>query len=133
MTDALHKQQESWLYFPPRSDAGFQQLKVCDESGYDFARLVWKVCPACRMGLLAKIRVTDGWTRRGYGTRMVRRAVRGLEAYTWRTTTQSDLGKLFFPSISEATGIEFCVGRGCEHMRAGRRYSGHQIEEQPMP
>lgn len=35
------------------------------------------------LGLVAKIRVTDLWQRQGYGTRMVKRAMRDLETYAW--------------------------------------------------
>jgi hypothetical protein len=76
----------------------------------------------CRRGLIAKIRVTHEWQRQGYGTRMVRRAMRGCEADSWTTTGQSEDAQRFFPVLSAATGAAFePLAPTCEHIRGGRR------------
>ncbi|GHI27088.1 hypothetical protein Shyd_84590 [Streptomyces hydrogenans] len=45
--------------------AGMQEVQVRAPDGYDFARLVWQVCDLCRLGLVAKIRVTRPWQHTG--------------------------------------------------------------------
>jgi hypothetical protein len=66
----------------------------------------------------AGTRVTDGWTRQGYGTRMVLRALRGHGSYSWGTTPQSDDGRSFFPAVRAVTGAAFEHRLGtCPHMK----------------
>ncbi len=110
---------EDWSYQPPSTPAGFQTIYVCQPDGYDFARLVWQVCDECRIGLIAKIRVTGPWQRHGYASRMVRLALRDCDGYSWTTTPQSELGRAFFPAATAATGVNFpAQAHLCEHMRA---------------
>lgn len=113
---------EVWMYAPPGVPAGNRQLRVCQEpGGDDFARLTWQVCGLCRRGLVRKIRVSERWQRRGYGSRMMMRALRDCERYTWTTTKQSEFGESFFAALSAATGVEFSSeARACDHMRAAR-------------
>lgn len=109
---------ESWWYAPPSTPEGFHEVQVRQQDGYDFARLVWEVCAECEIGLISKIRVTGPWQRQGYGSRMVRFALRGQEAYSWSTTPQSNFGRAFFPVIAETTGVEFPARTElCAHMR----------------
>jgi GNAT superfamily N-acetyltransferase len=127
---------EVWVYTPPGVPAGYQQLRVCQElAGYDFARLTWQVCGPCQKGLVRKIRVTDRWQRRGYGSRMMMRALRDCETYTWTTTVQSEFGQGFFAALAAATGIDFSPdARACAHMRAARGGSrGESRREPPQP
>ncbi|MFJ9453849.1 hypothetical protein ACIRST_02110 [Kitasatospora sp. NPDC101447] len=113
---APEPQQERWLYLPSISDSGWQQIRVVDATGYDFARLTWKICQQCELGLVAKIRVTDGWQRRGYATRMLVRAMRGCESYS-RTTSAAFTAN----------------ARQCQHMRAapGGGHGPARQEERP--
>jgi len=111
--------EEFWIYKPApgRAPAAFQRLFVVDREGRDFARLEWKVCAACRCGLLCKVRVNASHVRRGYASRMVVRALAGGEGCAWATTKQSDDGRGFWPAISAVTGVALPVGEGqCEHM-----------------
>jgi hypothetical protein len=66
--EASGESDESWVYFPPVTDGGYQQIEIRTTDGYDFARLTWATCSRCRIGLVAKIRVDDVWQRKGYGT-----------------------------------------------------------------
>ncbi|MFD7282423.1 hypothetical protein ACFV80_36730 [Streptomyces sp. NPDC059862] len=103
----------------PAAPAGFQEIQARQPDGYDFARLVWQACDQCRIGLIAKIRVTGPWQRHGYGSRMVRFALRDCDGYSWTTTPQSELARAFFPAIASTTGVAFpSQAHICEHMRA---------------
>jgi hypothetical protein len=125
---------ERWMYWPPATEGAWQQIRVLDPTGYDFARLTWKICRHCRHGHVAKIRVTDGWQRKGYAHRMVMRAMRGCDSYIWTTSPQSDLGQEFFPAMSRVTGAAFTPAGQCEHMRAvrGGGYGPARQEEPPL-
>ncbi|MFB7739507.1 hypothetical protein ACFC08_35205 [Streptomyces sp. NPDC056112] len=116
---------ETWWYQPPAVPAGFQEIQARAPDGYDFARLVWQACEVCRLGLIVKIRVTGPWQRHGYGTRMVRFALRRRDGYRWTTTPQSEDAQAFFPALTESMGIAFPrQAHLCEHMRArGPRHS----------
>lgn len=110
---------ETWWHLPPGGPAGLQEIRACAPDGYDFARLVWQSCEGCRLGLIAKIRVTGPWQRHGYGSRMVRFALRGRDGYRWTTTPQSEDAQAFFPALTESTGVAFPrKAELCEHMRA---------------
>ncbi|TLQ38958.1 hypothetical protein [Streptomyces marianii] len=110
---------ETWWHIPPGSPAGMQEIQACAPDGYDFARLVWQACEVCRLGLIVKIRVTGPWQRHGYGTRMVRFALRDRDGYDWTTTQQSEDARAFFPALTESTGVAFPRhAHLCEHMRA---------------
>jgi hypothetical protein len=110
---------ETWWYQPPASPAGFQEIQARAPDGYDFARLVWQACETCRLGLIVKIRVTGPWQRHGYGSRMVRFALRDRDGYRWTTTPQSEDARAFFPALTESTGVEFPrQAHLCEHMQA---------------
>ncbi|MFF3730821.1 MULTISPECIES: hypothetical protein [unclassified Streptomyces] len=112
---------ENWWYFPPITDGGYQRIEVRTDDNYDFARLTWVTCARCRIALVAKIRVTDEWEGQGYAARMLLRAMRGFETYTWVTTTQSAAGQRFFRSMRKSTGAAFTPqAPRCEHMRAVR-------------
>ncbi|MFJ4343247.1 hypothetical protein [Streptomyces sp. NPDC088915] len=126
---------ETWWHLPPPSPAGMQEVQVCAPDGYDFARLVWKVCEPCRLGLVLKIRVTEPWQRHGYGSRMVRFALRGRDGYAWTTTPQSDDGRAFFPAIAATAGVDLPPGRHvCEHMEArGLKLPGPARPLDPPP
>ncbi|MDH6129942.1 hypothetical protein [Kitasatospora sp. GP82] len=131
---AAAAEPERWTYSPPATEGGWQQIQVLDPTGYDFARLTFKTCDECQLGLVAKIRVTDSWQRRGYGTRMMLRAMRGCESYRWTTSPQSDFGKRFFPAMAKATGAAFTTeAHQCEHMRAapGGRYGTMRHDDRP--
>ncbi|MFE6023477.1 hypothetical protein ACFQ6O_44610 [Streptomyces sp. NPDC056441] len=122
---------EDWSYQPPSTPAGFQRLYVRQPDGYDFARLVWQVCDECRIGLIAKIRVTGPWQRHGYGSRMVRLALRDCDGYHWTTTPQSEFARAFFPAVTAATGVDFPAQTHlCEHMRA--REPRHFEDSRPL-
>ncbi|MCX4682479.1 GNAT family N-acetyltransferase [Streptomyces sp. NBC_01433] len=123
--------KDFWVYYAPRNGAGAEQLRVCERSGYDFARLTWQSCAECRSGHIMKIRVTDDWLRQGYGTRMVLRAMHGCEAYTWTTTPQSEDAQRFFPALSAALGTGFPVGRPCGHNARGGGYAEPRLEGRP--
>ncbi|MFI0777466.1 hypothetical protein [Streptomyces sp. NPDC021212] len=124
---------EVWMYTPPGVPAGCRQLRVSQEpDGEDFARLTWQVCDTCRRGLVRKIRVAERWQRRGYGSRMMMRALRDCETYTWTTTKQSEFGESFFAALAAATGIEFGPGsRACDHMRAARGATRSEPRREP--
>ncbi|MFF7655316.1 hypothetical protein ACFZCY_36735 [Streptomyces sp. NPDC007983] len=127
---------EVWTYTPPGAPAGCRQLRVCRvPDGDDFARLTWQACDECRRGLVRKIRVDDRWQRRGYGSRMMMRALRDCETYTWTTTKQSEFGESFFAALAAATGVEFSPeSRACDHMRAARGAArGESRREPPQP
>ncbi|MGX1025474.1 GNAT superfamily N-acetyltransferase [Streptomyces ambofaciens] len=110
---------ETWWHQPPASPAGLQEIQARTPDGYDFARLVWQTCATCRLGLIAKIRVTGPWQRHGYASRMVRFALRNCDGYTWTTTPQSDDARAFFPALTETTGTAFPPHpRLCPHMQA---------------
>ncbi|MCX5215741.1 hypothetical protein OG689_42055 [Kitasatospora sp. NBC_00240] len=110
---------ERWIYMPPATEGGWQQIQVLDPTGYDFAGLTFKTCDECQLGLVAKIRVSDSWQRRGYGTRMMLRAMRDCGSHSWTTSPQSDFGKRFFLVMAKATGAAFTIEtHQCEHMRA---------------
>ncbi|GAA0432172.1 hypothetical protein [Streptomyces luteireticuli] len=122
LTALFRLRRESWLYFPTACEGGMQSLKVFDGKGYDFAVLHWETCHVCRVGRIAKIRVTREWQRRGYGTRMMLRALRGCETYRRSTTVQSDDGRRLFTALTAATGIGFPADyRACEHIRTSRK------------
>ncbi|MET9513134.1 GNAT family N-acetyltransferase [Streptomyces flavidovirens] len=123
--------EDFWLYYAPRNGAGPEQLRVCERSGYDFARLTWQSCAECRRGHIMKIRVTDEWQRQGYGTRMVLRAMRGCESYTWTTTPQSEDARRFFPALSTVVGTGFPVNGACGHHARGGGYAKPRLEGRP--
>ncbi|MGW1037842.1 hypothetical protein ACWD4Z_37360 [Streptomyces antibioticus] len=109
---------ETWHHRAPKTPAGMQEITACAPDGYDFARLVWQSCAACRLGLILKIRVTETWQRHGYASRMVRFALRDCEGYRWTTTPQSQDAQAFFPALTEVTGVAFPRDAElCEHMR----------------
>ncbi|MDQ8707571.1 hypothetical protein RCO28_34635 [Streptomyces sp. LHD-70] len=125
---------ETWWHLPPGGPAGMQEIRGCAPDEYDFARLVWQACEVCRLGLIVKIRVTEPWQRHGYGSRMVRFALRGHGGYRWTTTPQSEDAQAFFPALAKATGVAFPrQAERCEHMRARglRRSQPHRIEPPP--
>ncbi|MFE3995002.1 hypothetical protein ACFXPW_25395 [Streptomyces goshikiensis] len=112
---------ETWCHKLPGDPAGLQEVRACAPDGYDFARLVWQACEVCRLGLIVKIRVTGPWQRHGYGSRMVRFALRGRDGYAWTTTPQSEDAQAFFPAFTATTGVAFPRdAHRCEHMRAAR-------------
>jgi hypothetical protein len=124
----------TWMYFPQVADGGYHRLEVRTADGYAFACLTWATCSRCRLGLVAKIRVTDLWQRRGYGTRMVKRAMRDYETYTWVTTPQSPDGQLFFPAVGQATSAAFAPGaRRCVHMQAVRGAGRGEPQQEQAP
>ncbi|WP_344436775.1 hypothetical protein [Streptomyces luteosporeus] len=120
-----------WLYAPPVTPAGAQRLRVCrPEDGYDFARLEWRACAQCRLGLVSQIRVTAAYRGRRYATRMLLRAVHGCEEYTWSTTRQSAQGLRFFPVAGAAVGVEFSPRAcQCDHMRSASALPGRERAE----
>lgn len=121
-----------WVYYAPRNGAGAQQLRVCERSGYDFARLTWQSCAECRRGHVMKIRVADEWQRQGYGTLMMSRAMRGCESYTWTTTSQFEDGRQFFPALSAALGTGFPADKSCEHNAVrGGGFAEPRLEGRP--
>lgn len=134
ITTLLHPRTEDfWLYYAPRNGAGPQQLRVCERSGYDFARLTWQSCAECRRGHVMKIRVTDEWQRQGYGTLLMLRAMRGCESYTWTTTPQFEDGRQFFPALSAALGTDFPAEKSCEHNAVrGGGYADPRLEDRPV-
>ncbi|GHI20345.1 hypothetical protein Shyd_83230 [Streptomyces hydrogenans] len=126
---------ETWWHQPPVVPAGMQEVQVRAPDGYDFARLVWQVCDLCRLGLVAKIRVTRPWQHHGYGTRMMRLALNGRSGYSWSTTPQSEDGRAFFPVVAEAINVAL-PGQSvlCEHMHAKEpRFSVPAQQLDPPP
>lgn len=124
---------EDWHYFPPAQPAGREQMQVTRADGYDFARLDWQVCEACRTGFVIAVRVTDEYQGRGYAGRMLRYALRGREGYAWTTTVQKPMGRVFFQRMSRSTGVQFGDGRKpflCPHMRTAHGLPG---AAQPLP
>ncbi|MFI9237044.1 hypothetical protein [Streptomyces sp. NPDC053079] len=140
IADVLRRRQaerahgDLWLYAPPVTPASAQQLRVCRrEDGYDFARLEWRACARCCLGLVSQIRVTAAYQHQGYGTRMMLRAVQGCEEYSWSTTQQSVQGRQFFPAVGMAVGVAFHRHtQQCDHMRTGSTIPGKQRAE-PAP
>ncbi|MFY0516140.1 hypothetical protein ACOMD4_38005 [Streptomyces anulatus] len=125
---------ETWSHLLPNTPAGMQEIQACAPDGYNFARLVWQSCEVCRLGLILKIRVTGPWQRHGYGSRMVRFALRGVDAYRWTTTSQSEDAQAFFPALTETTGVPFPRGAElCEHMRLRepRKLRSQQLIDPP--
>ncbi|MET9347690.1 hypothetical protein [Streptomyces termitum] len=126
---------ETWYHLPPSAPAGMQEIQAREPDGYDFARLVWQSCAVCRLGLIRKIRVTGPWQRHGYGSRMVRFALRGCDGYRWTTTPQSEDARAFFPVLTASTGVAFPRDSElCEHMRAREpRFSrpGQRLDPPP--
>ncbi|MFJ4866203.1 GNAT family N-acetyltransferase [Streptomyces sp. NPDC088748] len=118
---------EDWHYLPPAWPAGREQVMVTRADGYDFARLDWQACEACRTGLVIAVRVTSEYQGRGYAGRMLRYALRSRENYMWTTTVQKAMGKVFFRRMSQRTGVQFGDGRKpilCPHMRAAHGLPG---------
>jgi hypothetical protein len=124
---------EHWVYFPQVADGGYHRIEVRTCDGYGFARLDWLTCSRCRLALVAKIRVTDGWQHRGYAVRMLARAMRGRESYAWVTTPQSPMGRPFFAAAAKATGAGFTRGDRCAHMRAAGTACGNPQPELASP
>ncbi|WP_329529661.1 hypothetical protein [Streptomyces sp. NBC_01462] len=126
---------ETWWHLPPNTPAGMQEIRACAPDGYDFARLVWQACEVCCLGLIVKIKVTGPWQRHGYGSRMVRFALRDREGYRWTTTPQSEDARAFFPVITKATGVAFPREHHlCGHMQAGGpRHSRPSQQLDPPP
>ncbi|WP_406359337.1 GNAT family N-acetyltransferase [Streptomyces sp. NBC_00715] len=132
LTTALRpRTMDFWLYYAPKNGAGPHQLRVCDRTGYDFARLTWRTCNECRRGHIMKIRVTGEWQRQGYGTRMMLRAMRDLESYTWTTTPQFEDGHRFFPALSTTVGTGFPVAPACTHSVRGGGFARPRLEGRP--
>ncbi|MFH8642307.1 hypothetical protein [Streptomyces goshikiensis] len=120
---------ETWWHQPPGEPAGLQEIRAKAPDEYDFARLVWQVCEVCNLGLIAKIRVTGPWQRHGYGSRMVRFALRGRDGYAWTTTPQSEDAQAFFPAFTASTGVAFPrKAHLCEHMRAARSHGKERAQ-----
>jgi hypothetical protein len=126
---------ETWWHQLPNPPAAMQEIRACAPDGYDFARLVWQSCEVCRLGLILKIRVTGPWQRHGYGSRMVRFALRGGDGYRWTTTPQSEDAQVFFPALTETTGVAFPRDAElCEHMRLREsRDVRRQVQLNPPP
>ncbi|MCM2431055.1 GNAT family N-acetyltransferase [Streptomyces sp. RKAG337] len=124
-----------WKYRPPTTPAGFQQFMACAADGSDFARVTWQTCAQCRLGLVVQIRVNPKRRGAGYGTRLMLRAMRGCEAYTWTTTVQSaEFGRPFFRALSKSTGAAFTAKANlCEHMAIEPRPEGPAQREEPPP
>ncbi|MEU3978109.1 hypothetical protein [Streptomyces bacillaris] len=132
LTTALRpRTTDFWLYYAPNNGGGAHQLRVCDRTGYDFGRLTWRSCAECRRGHIMKIRVTDDWQRQGYGTRMMLRAMRGLESYAWTTTPQFEDGQQFFPALSATVGTGFPVASACAHGARGGGFARPRLEGRP--
>ncbi|MGW6979611.1 hypothetical protein ACWGE1_09205 [Streptomyces sp. NPDC054932] len=124
--------EDFWMYYAPRNGAGPHQLRVCERSGYDFARLTWQSCAECRRGHIMKIRVTGEWQRQGYATRMMARAMRGCESFTWTTTPQFEDGQQFFPALGAILGTGFPAAKSFEHNAArGGGYAEPRLEGRP--
>jgi hypothetical protein len=99
--------------------AGFRELYMYDQTGFDRGRLVWRVCHACRRAVICKISLDVGVHRQGYGRRLILRALRDGPDYSWATSGQSPDGSRFFAAMSAETGAAFAGGaRTCEHIRS---------------
>lgn len=88
LTGRADPDTQTWWHVPPGTPAGRHRIRACAPDGSDFARLVWQACRKCRPGLIVKTRVTGPWQRHGYGSRMMRSALRGRDGYACTTTPQ---------------------------------------------
>jgi GNAT superfamily N-acetyltransferase len=116
--------QRFFLHWPEAEAASYQNIRIYDRQGIDWARMVWKVCHACRRGVISKVSLSPDVQRQGIGTLLIDRALLDGPAYRWTTSPQSPDGKAFFQAMATRTGAEFAAGvRTCEHIngvRAGR-------------
>lgn len=107
-----------FLYYQPHQTADRHRIRMYDSERYDVGVLVWQVCATCELGCILKISINPEWQRRGYGRRLIRRAVRDCTTYHWTTTGQSPEAKAFFPVLAAELGHEFEERGGtCHHMR----------------
>jgi hypothetical protein len=113
-----------FLHWPEATPASHQNIRVYSRDGIDWARLVWKVCHACKRGVISKISLTPDVQRQGLGSLLIDRALMDGPAYRWTTSPQSPDGQAFFAAAATRTGAEFTAGaKTCEHIngaRAGR-------------
>jgi len=117
-----------FVYYLPAPQTGLRVVYMYDQGYYDVGTMVWRVCDACRIGIINKISVSTEWQRHGYGRRLIRRALRDGAGYRWLTTHQSPDGRKLIDAISAETGITFNPPgqRVCEHVDSRRDLSSHR-------
>lgn len=110
-----------FLYHPATWPAGHERVYAYDREGLQVASFIWRVCRACRQGVICKISISGEVQRRGLGRRFIRRACGGHADYVWGTSGQSPDGARFFRVMSAETGHQFTQGvASCEHLRSSR-------------
>ncbi|MFE1850604.1 hypothetical protein ACFYYI_34590 [Streptomyces sp. NPDC002387] len=110
--------QRFFLHHPEAHPGGYQNIRVYDREGLDWARLVWKVCHDCQRGVISKISLTPDVQRKGLGTLLIERALMDGHDYRWTTSSQSPDGQAFFTAMATRTGAEFTArARTCSHIR----------------
>ena len=109
-----------FVYHPPGEPADHRQLRMYDDNTGDIGVLFWQVCDYCRVGSINKISISPEFQRRGFGRRLILRALRDGPGYRWATSGQSPEAKRFFPRITAEVGVEFTERGGtCRHVKAG--------------
>ena len=109
-----------FVYRPPGEPAGHRQLRMYDDETMDIGVLIWRVCDYCQSGHIDKISITPEFQCRGFGRRLILRALRDGPGYRWTTSGQSPEAKRFFPRITAEVDVEFTERGGtCRHLRAG--------------
>lgn len=106
------------IYYPPATSTEHHVLDMNTPDAWACGTLQWQVCHTCRRGIICKISIADVYQRRGYGRRMILRALQTGPGYTWVTSGQSEQAKMFFPAMSMETGAAFTEGGGaCSHIQ----------------
>lgn len=110
-----------FVHCPPVAAAGHHRIHIYRRDGAEIGAVDWQVCHTCRRGAIIKIAVDPDWQRRGFGRRLVARALRDGPGYTWATSGQSPDARLLFECITAETGVAFTErGSPCSHIRAVR-------------
>jgi len=106
------------VYTLPHALDDLDVIQMYDHEGYDVGYFAWRTCDECRRGYIVKISITPEFQRKGYGRRLIQRALRDGPDYAWSTTGQSPDARRFFPVMSAETGAVFNVEtRSCTHVK----------------
>lgn len=108
------------------------EMVLVDSRHAEIGRLRFRMCDACRTGLILDVWILDGWQRQGLGRELVHTLVAYHSGVRWSTTRQTLHGRPFFSAMTEETLVPFPrCGALCAHLegrftRAWRRLTSRR-------
>ncbi|MFJ9154280.1 hypothetical protein ACIRP7_40995 [Streptomyces sp. NPDC102270] len=95
-----------FLHWPEATPASHQNIRVYSRDGIDWARLVRKVCHACKRGVISKISLTPDVQRQGLGSLLIDRAL--MDGPASSNSKEVDCTD---QSLSQADWMKYCSGK----------------------